>query len=255
MKNSDTFWVLIWTLNCWSVPSIWFITKTGYWLLLPDLLLKWSVKNTVQSRNIHELHQRYIFLWDDGWDDGDGVYGFFTVPGDTPCWYLNGPVHQWILYFSDTALWAIPPAILRRNRIHLWILADNWFCYWIQKFQQFLINLSFTLMLSSNTALPWRRIHAYSGEDTDTSTSEFVFMEGLKKFEQIFQEVLLYSGLSPDHAKILSQRMLSIYQGYLLLERISNNTFFLKNARKNMLEMYREYRSYHEIWREPIWVQ
>ena len=66
-----------------------------------------------------------------------------------------------------------------------------------------------------------------------------VFMEGLKKFEQIFQEVLLYSGLSPDHAKILSQRMLSIYQGYLLLGRISNNTFFLKNARKNMLEMYR----------------
>ena len=74
-----------------------------------------------------------------------------------------------------------------------------------------------------------------------------VFMEGLNKFEQIFQEVLLYSGLSPDHAKILSQRMLSIYQGYLLLGRISNNTFFLKNARKNMLEMYREHRSYHEI--------
>ena len=74
-----------------------------------------------------------------------------------------------------------------------------------------------------------------------------VFMEGLKKIEQIFQEVLLYSGLPPEHAKILSQRMLSIYQGYLLLERISNNTFFLKNARKNMLEMYREYRSYHEI--------
>ena len=74
-----------------------------------------------------------------------------------------------------------------------------------------------------------------------------VFMEGLKKIEQIFQEVLLYSGLPPEHAKILSQRMLSIYQGYLLLERISNNTSFLKNARKNMLEMYREYRSYHEI--------
>ena len=74
-----------------------------------------------------------------------------------------------------------------------------------------------------------------------------VFMEGLKKIEQIFQEVLLYSGLPPEHAKILSQRMLSIYQGYLLLGRISNNTSFLKNARKNMLEMYREYRSYHEI--------
>ena len=30
---------------------------------------------------------------------------------------------------------------------------------------------SFTLILFSNTALPWRRIHAYSGEDTDTSIS------------------------------------------------------------------------------------
>ena len=71
-------------------------------------------------------------------------------------------------------------------------------------------------------------------------------MEGLKKFEQIFQEVLLYSGLSPDHAKILSQRMFSIYQGYLL-GRISDDTSYLKNARKNMIETYREYRTFHGI--------
>ena len=72
-------------------------------------------------------------------------------------------------------------------------------------------------------------------------------MEGLKKFEQIFQEVLLYSGLSPDHAKILSQRMLSIYQGYFLLGRIRNDTSYLKNARKNMIDTYREYRAFHGI--------
>ena len=69
-----------------------------------------------------------------------------------------------------------------------------------------------------------------------------VFMEGLKKIEQIFQEVLLYSGLPPEHAK-----MLSIYQGCLLIGRISDNTSCLKNARKNMIEMYWEYRSYHGI--------
>ena len=74
-----------------------------------------------------------------------------------------------------------------------------------------------------------------------------VFMEGLKKIEQIFQEVLLYSGLPPEHAKILSQRMLSIYQGYLLIGRINDNTSCLKNARKNMIEVYWEYRSYHGI--------
>lgn len=74
-----------------------------------------------------------------------------------------------------------------------------------------------------------------------------VFMEGLKKLEQIFQKVLLYSGLPQDHAAILSRRMLSIYQGYLLLGRINGNLSYLKNAEKNMIEMYREYRSYHGI--------
>ena len=74
-----------------------------------------------------------------------------------------------------------------------------------------------------------------------------VFMEGLKKFEQIFQKALLYSGLPQDHAAILSRRMLSIYQGYLLLGRINGDLSYLKNAEKNMIEMYREYRSYHGI--------
>ena len=74
-----------------------------------------------------------------------------------------------------------------------------------------------------------------------------VFMEGLKKLEQIFQKVLLYSELPQDHAAILSRRMLSIYQGYLLLGRINGDLSYLKNAEKNMIEMYREYRSYHGI--------
>ena len=74
-----------------------------------------------------------------------------------------------------------------------------------------------------------------------------VFMEKLKKFEQIFQKVLLYSGLPQNHAAILSRRMLSIYQGYLLLGRINGDLSYLKNAEKNMIEMYREYRSYHGI--------
>ena len=74
-----------------------------------------------------------------------------------------------------------------------------------------------------------------------------VFMERLKKFEQIFQKVLLYSGLPQDHAAILSRRMLSIYQGYLLLGRISGDISYLKNARKDMMETYREYRAFHGI--------
>ena len=91
--------------------------------------------------------------------------------------------------------------------------------------------------------------YAVMGMETALSKPEVasVFMEGLKKFEQIFQKVLLYSGLPQDHAAIFSRRMLSNYQGYLLLGRISGDISYLKNAKKNMIEMYREYRSYHGI--------
>lgn len=91
--------------------------------------------------------------------------------------------------------------------------------------------------------------YAVMGMETALSnpTLASVFMEGLKKFEQIFQKVLLYSGLPQDHAAIFSRRMLSNYQGYLLLGRISGDISYLKNAKKNMIEMYREYRSYHGI--------
>ena len=74
-----------------------------------------------------------------------------------------------------------------------------------------------------------------------------VFMEGLKKLNTIFYTVLLQSGFSKTHAKILSERLLSVYQGELLLGRISGDISYLKNTRKNMIEMYREYRTFHKI--------
>ena len=91
--------------------------------------------------------------------------------------------------------------------------------------------------------------YAVMGMETALSKPSIaaIFMEGLKEMEQIFQKVLLYSGLPQDHAKILSRRMLSIYQGELLLGRISGDAFYLTSAKRNMMEMYREYRSYHGI--------
>ena len=53
--------------------------------------------------------------------------------------------------------------------------------------------------------------------------------------------------MSQNHAEILSKRMLSVYQGELLFGRISGDIFYLENARKNMIEMYREDRTFHGI--------
>ena len=74
-----------------------------------------------------------------------------------------------------------------------------------------------------------------------------VFMNGLKKFESLFCNVLIYSGVPQNHAEILSKRMLSVYQGELLFGRISGDIFYLENARKNMIEIYREYRIFYGI--------
>lgn len=72
-------------------------------------------------------------------------------------------------------------------------------------------------------------------------------MDGLKKLENLFCNVLIYSGVPQNHSEMLSKRLLSVYQGELLLGRISGNISYLENARKTMTEMYREYRTFHGI--------
>ena len=91
--------------------------------------------------------------------------------------------------------------------------------------------------------------YAVMGMETALSKPEVaaVFMEGLKKFENLFCNVLIYSGVPQNHAEILSKRLLSVYQGELLLGRISGDISYLENARKNMIEMYREYRTFRGI--------
>ena len=91
--------------------------------------------------------------------------------------------------------------------------------------------------------------YAVMGMETALSKPDVAdaFMNGLKKMEHLFYQVLLYSGLPQDHAEILAERMLSLYQGELLLGRISNDTSYLGEAKTNMIEMYREYRTYHGI--------
>ena len=91
--------------------------------------------------------------------------------------------------------------------------------------------------------------YAVMGMETALSnpTVAAAFMEGLKKFKKLFYDVLLYSGVPQNHAELLSERLLCVYQGEFLLGRISGELSYLENARKNMIEMYREYRAFYRI--------
>lgn len=91
--------------------------------------------------------------------------------------------------------------------------------------------------------------YAVMGMETALSKPNIAsaFMDGLKKLANLFCDVLLYSGLTQNHAEVLSERMLSVYQGELLLGRISGDISYLENARENMIEIYREYRIYYGI--------
>ena len=90
---------------------------------------------------------------------------------------------------------------------------------------------------------------AVMGMETAFSKPEIAlkYMDALKQFEKLFYRVLIQSGLPCDHAEILSQRFLAVYQGEILLGRISNDISYLESARINLIEMYKEYCAFHKI--------
>ena len=71
------------------------------------------------------------------------------------------------------------------------------------------------------------------------------YLDTLKQFQTLFRDVLLQSGLPQPYAELLAERLFAIYQGNLLLGRISNDSAYLERAKRSMIETYREYRAYH----------
>ena len=73
------------------------------------------------------------------------------------------------------------------------------------------------------------------------------YLEGLKQFQALLCRVLLQSGFPQPHAEALSERMIAVYQGNLLLGRISQDHIYLDIAKESMIHMYQEYRAFYAI--------
>lgn len=128
----------------------------------------------------------------------------------------------------------------------------------LDKMQDFAVNRAwedflndiFTYLdsLSANSALlgcPF----AVMGMELALQRSEIAkgYLEGLKHFQALFCRVLLQSGIPQPHAEALSERMIAVYQGNLLLGRISQDHIYLDIAKESMIHMYQEYRAFYAI--------
>lgn len=78
------------------------------------------------------------------------------------------------------------------------------------------------------------------------------YHKALQKHQEIFCKVLCQSGIVLEHAKILSQRELFIYQGAVLLGRIGNDITYINMLREHMIDEYREYCAFHNCLIEKI---
>ncbi len=69
------------------------------------------------------------------------------------------------------------------------------------------------------------------------------YSSALSELQDLFLSVLLFSGLSPEQAGILAERMLFIYQGGVLRARISGDTGYLQRLKSAMKDTFTQYRS------------
>lgn len=73
------------------------------------------------------------------------------------------------------------------------------------------------------------------------------YLDGIKQLQALFCRVLLQSGFPPIQADTLSERMLAVFQGSLLLVRISQDYTYLVRAKENMVQICKEYRAFYDV--------
>ena len=71
------------------------------------------------------------------------------------------------------------------------------------------------------------------------------YLDGIKQLQALFHRMLLQSGLSQPHADVLSERLVAVYQGSLILGRLGQDRARLKYAKESMIQIYKEYRAFH----------
>lgn len=68
------------------------------------------------------------------------------------------------------------------------------------------------------------------------------YYEPMKKLVNIFDSVLIFSGVPKDKSYSLSNRAFAIYEGYLLYYRIGKHVDTLKMMQRDLVQIYEEFK-------------
>lgn len=67
------------------------------------------------------------------------------------------------------------------------------------------------------------------------------YAESMEKLKNIFESVFLFSGISKEQVANLANQAFAIYEGDLLMFRISNNIEKLNQMQNNLIGLYRDF--------------
>ena len=67
----------------------------------------------------------------------------------------------------------------------------------------------------------------------------------LNEAAELFRRILERSGIPQSHSAALANRLFAIYEGELMLYRVSKDAFYIKQLESHLLGTYEEYRKVH----------
>ncbi|MDR1206513.1 MAG: TetR/AcrR family transcriptional regulator, partial [Peptococcaceae bacterium] len=146
------------------------------------------------------------------------------------------PKGSFYFYFSGKKELAMATAAYYEDKILSWIkkLARN------AEMDAFIVEMTNGLLDSAKKGRIYGCPFVFIASEmafADPDVTE-LFAASLEKFIDVFEAVLLYSGISASAANALARRFFAIYEGHLLLYRIAGGPKEIERMRENMLELY-----------------
>jgi len=149
------------------------------------------------------------------------------------------PKGSFYFYFSSKKDLAVEVAAYYENIISQWI----WRTAQGKDWETFISDLLREMLQSAKSNRHFGCPFAVMGLEIAFSEPDIAvhYADSMKKLQKIFESVLLISGIPAEKVPILANRAFAVYEGHLLLFRISKDIEVLKTMRGDLIGLYKDY--------------